>query len=211
MVRLYSCGVDSSPAHNATTMHRLSFGCLFMFALFAASEVIGAQPELVPGSSDAALQAALSPAQTTAPPATAGGWRKYEGNPLLGGKYGTCFDVSVLKEVPAYRMWVSWRPKRSVALVESADGIQWSEPPQIVLGPRPETGWENDINRPVVLRRPEGYHMWYTGQARGHSWIGYATSPDGTNWNRRSSKPVLSAEAPWEKVAVMFPYVVFGG
>ena len=85
----------------------------------------------------------------------------------MGGKYGTCFDISVFKEGETYRMWLSWRPKQSVALVESKDGIHWSEPPKIVLGPRPETGWEDDINRPVVVKRADGYHMWYTGQAKG--------------------------------------------
>ena len=127
----------------------------------------------------------------------------------MGGKYGTCFDVSVLKEGDTYRMWLSWRPKASVALVESKDGIHWSEPPRIVLGPRKESGWEDDINRPVVLKRPDGYHMWYTGQARGHSWIGYATSADGLSWKRMSAKPVLSPEKPWEKVAVMCPHVLW--
>jgi predicted GH43/DUF377 family glycosyl hydrolase len=128
----------------------------------------------------------------------------------MGGKYGTCFDISVLKEGKTYRMWLSWRPRQSVALVESNDGIHWSEPPKIVLGPRPETGWEDDINRPVVVKRADGYHMWYTGQAKGkNSWIGYATSPDGVNWKRMSDKPVLSFEKPWEKVAVMCPHVLW--
>ena len=109
----------------------------------------------------------------------------------MGGKYGTCFDVSVLREGDTYRMWLSWRPKASLALVESKDGIHWSEPPQIVLGPRKESGWEDDINRPYVLKRGDTYHMWYTGQARGHSSIGYAISPDGVTWKRMSDKPVL--------------------
>src|SRR5215831_17514683 len=65
-------------------------------------------------------------------PETAGGWRKYEGNPVLGGSLGTCFDVALLREGTKYRMWFSWRPKKSVALVESADGIHWSQP-EIVL------------------------------------------------------------------------------
>src|SRR5215471_2375753 len=65
---------------------------------------------------------------------TAGGWRKYEGNPVLGGSLGTCFDVALLREGAKYRMWFSWRPKHSVALVESADGIHWNQP-EIVLGP----------------------------------------------------------------------------
>jgi len=32
---------------------------------------------------------------------------KHPGNPVLGGQYGTCFDVAVLRENEAYRMWVS--------------------------------------------------------------------------------------------------------
>jgi len=138
---------------------------------------------------------------------TTAGWVKCQSNPVMGGQYGTCFDVSVLKENGTYRMWLSWRPKQSVALVESKDGIHWSEPPQVVLGPRKGTGWEEDINRPVVLKREDGYHLWYTGQAKGHSSIGYATCPDGVSWKRMSDQPVLSPEKPWEKVAVMCPHV----
>lgn len=140
---------------------------------------------------------------------TSAGWKKYEGNPVMGGKYGTCFDISVLKDNGKYRMWLSWRPKKSIALVESDDGIKWNEPPQIVLGPKPETGWEDDMNRPVVLKKADGYHMWYTGQAKGKSHIGYAISTDGINWKRISDKPVLSPEKPWEKVAVMCPHVIW--
>jgi predicted GH43/DUF377 family glycosyl hydrolase len=146
---------------------------------------------------------ASSAAETTA------GWIKYAGNPVMGGKYGTCFDISVMREGETYRMWLSWRPKQSVALVESKDGIHWSEPPRIVLGPRRETGWEDDINRPAVIKHGNTYLMWYTGQAHGHSWIGYATSPDGVHWQRMSARPVLSSERPWEKVAVMCPDVIW--
>lgn len=142
-------------------------------------------------------------------PETSAGWKKFAGNPVMGGKYGTCFDISVLRVDDTYRMWLSWRPKKSVALVESKDGIHWSEPPQIVLGPRQETGWEDVINRPVVLKREDGYHMWYTGQAKGRSAIGYATSHDGVTWRRMSDQPVLSPEQPWEKVAVMCPHVLW--
>ncbi|HTL56166.1 MAG TPA: family 43 glycosylhydrolase [Candidatus Limnocylindrales bacterium] len=139
----------------------------------------------------------------------AAGWVKSAENPILGCEYGTCFDISVLKEEGSYRMWVSWRPKKSLALVTSKDGIHWSQPPEVVFGPRPESGWEDDINRPIIVKRDGIYHLWYTGQANGHSWIGYATSPDGVSWQRMSDKPVLAAEARWEKVAVMCPHVVW--
>jgi predicted GH43/DUF377 family glycosyl hydrolase len=170
--------------------------------VFAGGKEIGRSASL------ARILAQLPPAIPSSPETTAG-WLKSDKNPVMGGKYGTCFDVSVLKDGDVYRMWLSWRPKRSVALVESPDGIRWSQPPRIVLGPRPETGWEDDINRPVVVKRADGYHMWYTGQAKGHSWIGYATGPDGVTWKRMSDKPVLSPEAPWEKAAVMCPHVLW--
>jgi predicted GH43/DUF377 family glycosyl hydrolase len=105
-------------------------------------------------------------------------------------------------------MWFSWRPKKSLALVESKDGVQWSKP-EIVLGPNDKTDWESDLNRPVVIKNGDRYQMWYTGQARGRSWIGYATSKDGKAWKRESDKPALSAEQGWEKVAVMCPHVIY--
>lgn len=135
-------------------------------------------------------------------------WVKYTRNPVLGAQYGTCFDICVLREAEKFRMWVSWRPKKSVAITESTDGINWKAP-QIVFGPRTETGWEDDINRPVVVHRDDGYHMWYTGQARGRSSIGYATSTDGMVWTRRSDQPVLKPSVPWEGVALMCPHVLW--
>jgi predicted GH43/DUF377 family glycosyl hydrolase len=138
-------------------------------------------------------------------------WEKYNGNPVFGGQYGTCFDVAVLKEKPGYRMWVSWRPKRAIALIESVDGTHWPSAPRIVLGPRTGTGWEDEVNRPVVLKRGSAFHMWYTGQAQGHSFIGYATSADGLTWTRASDHPVLRPDAPWEKVATMCPHVLWDG
>lgn len=152
----------------------------------------------------AGLEPSLSQAARHLGGGKSSGWTKYSGDPVLGRQYGTCFDIALLFDRGLYRMWLSWRPKQSIALSESRDGIHWS-PPEIVLGPRPETGWEDDINRPAVVRREDGYHMWYTGQAHGKSWIGYATSQDGRKWERRSVHPVLSATAPWEDVAVMCP------
>jgi beta-1,2-mannobiose phosphorylase / 1,2-beta-oligomannan phosphorylase len=137
-----------------------------------------------------------------------GGWVKYAKNPVLGGSLGTCFDISVLREDGKYRMWFSWRPKRSIALVESKDGLVWGKP-VVVFGPHKTSGWEEDVNRPVVIKQGGKYRMWYTGQARAKSWIGYATSEDGKTWNRASDKPVLSPEQPWEKVAVMCPHVLY--
>ncbi|MBA3938252.1 MAG: family 43 glycosylhydrolase [Planctomycetes bacterium] len=136
-----------------------------------------------------------------------GGWFKHP-DPVLGGQYGTCFDICVLHEDGVYRMWMSWRGKRSIAVVTSADGLAWSEP-RIVLGPA-AVGWADDINRPVVLHRADGYHLWFTGQNGGQrSRIGYATSPDGLVWKQAAPEPVLSVDQSWEKVAVMNPHVLW--
>ncbi len=142
-------------------------------------------------------------------PETNGGWRKHAGSPVLGDQTtGTCFDLSVLREAGEYRMYFSWRPRKSLALVTGTDGISWSEP-RIVLGPNPASGWEADINRPSVVARDGRYLMWYTGQADGRSWIGLATGTDGVTWKRHGERPVLSPELPWEKVAVMCPHVLW--
>jgi len=134
-------------------------------------------------------------------------WQKYAGGPVLGGKLGTCFDVCMLEEEDGrFKMYFSWRPKKSVAVVESPAGIHGSDP-EILIGPA-ATGWEDDINRPSVVKRDGVYHMWYTGQFDGKSAIGYATSADGHHWTRQA-RPVLEADRPWEKVAVMCPSVLW--
>jgi predicted GH43/DUF377 family glycosyl hydrolase len=105
-------------------------------------------------------------------------------------------------------MWFSWRPKLSIAWTDSSDGIHWAEP-KIALGPVPGSKWEQDVNRPVVLKRPNGFHMWYTGQNQTSSAIGYARSEDGLSWQRVTADPVLVPEARWEGVAVMAPHVLW--
>ena len=144
----------------------------------------------------------------TPQPETSAGWQKYANNPVLGGSLGVCFDVTLLYEGGNYRMWFSWRPKGSIALVESQDGIHWNDP-TIVLAPKTDTFWEDDVNRPAVVKNKDGYHMWYTGQRGGSSSIGYAVSPDGVNWERKRKDPVLTAEKNWEGVAVMCPDVIY--
>lgn len=151
------------------------------------------------------------------------GWRRYENNPVIGGELGECFDVSVLKMETGYRMYFSWRSKKSIAVCDSPDGLTWSDP-IIVLGPNPDSGWEDDINRISVIRHDGLYHMWYSGQvcgqivnraheflmddSRAFSWIGYATSDDGIHWNCRP-QPVLKPSEPWEKQSLMCPHVLY--
>ena len=133
---------------------------------------------------------------------------KYDGNPLFDDALGTCFDVYVSKVDGKYRMDFSWRPKKSVAVTFSNDGIHWEEP-VITLSPDPDSGWEADINRNCVIKVAGKYKMWYTGQADGYSAIGYAESDDGINFKRIQSAPVLTRERDWEGFSVMNPCVIF--
>ena len=107
------------------------------------------------------------------------GWVKRGEGPVLGSpELGTCFDVNVIPDGYAkYNMYFSWRPKKAIALSRSEDGINWTDP-EIVLEHDEASGWEDDLNRSCTLFLDGVYHMWYTGQARGYSKIGYAVSND---------------------------------
>jgi predicted GH43/DUF377 family glycosyl hydrolase len=148
---------------------------------------------------------------------TRAGWVKYPGNPVLGGNLGTCFDISVLFEEGKYRMIFSWRPKKSIALTESTDGVHWTEPVILMSSRETPQHWEDDVNRPSIVRHAGKYHMWYTGQypgelphaIDGRSWLFYAISDDLLHWEQASLEPVLSAQEPWEKMAVMCPNVLW--
>ena len=140
-------------------------------------------------------------------PRTAGGWIKYDRNPVLGGTLGTCFDASVMKDGDRFRMWFSWRPRQSIAVTESQDGINWTMP-AVAVAPKPHAV-ELRVNRPVVLKRDGLYQMWFTSQSQSRSWIGRAVSKDGIRWRRAPDRAVLSATLPWEKAAVMCPHVLW--
>jgi len=139
-------------------------------------------------------------------------WKKVA-HPLFGGGVlGICFDVSVLRKSTQtkepYWMYFSWRPKAAIALTTSKDGMEWDKKPTIVLPGIPGT-WEEDVNRPMVLKMHSNYYMWFTGQQSfRYSKIGHARSRDGITWKRYSS-PVLVPELSWEAESIMCSYVIY--
>lgn len=150
---------------------------------------------------------------------TAGGWKKYENNPVFGGgRIGTCFDVSLLSETGEqgevlFKMWFSWRTRKAIGYTESRDGIHWKEPKE-VLSVTEGSVWEADeVNRPSVIFYNGHYMMWYSGQMKpyledGRSVIGLAVSTDGIHWEKRSM-PVMEPDQEWELQAVMCPHVLY--
>lgn len=136
-------------------------------------------------------------------------FKKHPQNPLFGNEeIGTAFDVYVTKTDGKYRLDFSWRREKSLAVIFSDDGIHWSEP-IITLAPLEESGWEERVSRNCVLLIDGVYKMWYTGHARGHTFIGYAESTDGLHFERKCAEPIIIPEFPWEKDAVMNPSVLF--
>jgi hypothetical protein len=145
-------------------------------------------------------------------------WKK-RSEPVIGGTtfgIGTVFDVSVLRrsEPQLFTMFFSWRDYDAIAKTTSGDGVTWA-PPEIVFVPNLESGWEDTVNRPCVVKQGNTLHLWYTGQIHpgnnliGKSWIGYAFSTNGgKSWERRAT-PVLTASLPWEKNAVMNAHVIY--
>lgn len=134
---------------------------------------------------------------------------KHPSNPIYGGKNtGTLFDVYVTKQDGRFRMDFSWRPMKSLAVAFSDDGIHWTDP-AVTLPPDETTGWEDDCNRNCVLQTPRGWEMWYTGQARGHSFLGHAISEDGMRFTRDVTEPILFCERAWEGMSVMNPCVLY--
>lgn len=139
---------------------------------------------------------------------------KYEGNPVLGGHLGVCFDVSVLEDNGEFSMYFSWRDKKSIAVVKGTDGIHWSEPEYCVQPRATKEHWEDNLNRPSVLKKDGIWHLWYTGQYNqddynGTSQIFHAQSKDGVHFERTSDEPVLRPDVEWEQTSTMNPCVIW--
>lgn len=142
-------------------------------------------------------------------------FQRHPASPLLGSEASgqTYFDCCVAPVGDGLRMWLSWRDRHALADADSADGVNWTGPRPVLVA-EPSHPWEQDaVNRPHALRVEDRWYLWYTGQnfAAQTSALGLAVSADGRHWERASAAPVLVAEAPWEKQAVMCPHVLHEG
>jgi len=157
-----------------------------------------------------------------------GSWRKYSENPVFfAGGHGQWDNringsVTVLKDseepVNKYKMWYvggnQFVEGAGIGYATSPDGINWirNENNPVL---EPGEPWNVDgFSGICVIKDGPNYKIWYEGvDSQSTARIGYATSPDGINWDINNSNPVFSPRAydAWDNEDVGNPCVVKEG
>ncbi|NLE46116.1 MAG: hypothetical protein GX620_15460 [Chloroflexi bacterium] len=112
----------------------------------------------------------------------------------------------------SYRNWEllsdgTWRHFYHIKYAESDDGIHWRKPPDNIAVDFVDES-EYAVARPVVLREPDGYRMWFCTRSAGSTYrIGYTESADGRQWTRALSgiEPSLTG---WDSEMIEYAYVL---
>lgn len=136
------------------------------------------------------------------------GWKKFGGHPVYGNiGTGSIFDPYVLLDGDFFLMSASERNTGNLILLESHCGKEWNLKGTLLAGV--PHSWESIVNRGCLLKKDGIWHLWYTGQNRGKSAIGYASGKDLTNLIRACDRPVLYPTLKEEGVSVMNPCVLW--
>ena len=140
-------------------------------------------------------------------------WSKYGANPvLIKGTSGAWDDEGVGSSCVIwddddnlYKMWYTGTPDNSsgatpgIGYATSPDGVDWTKygtEPVIQAGS--SGAWDDaGVLSPNVIKESDtSYKMWYSGRSAdggiGNLRIGYATSPDGVNWTKYGTEPVIA-------------------
>ncbi|MBE7560999.1 hypothetical protein HS125_19435 [bacterium] len=137
-------------------------------------------------------------------------WNKVAGPPLLAGD-GSGFDAlyvtdpTVVVDNGQYHMWfvgADVNANMTFGHVYSTDGIQWTTREQVLNRGVPGAFDNFTMNDPCVIKVGGVFHMWYDGRNGPTSIgnptnflrVGYATSTNGINWQKRGV--VLSPGTP---------------
>jgi surface protein len=149
-------------------------------------------------------------------------WTKDTNNPVLiegqKGEWDEHFVIvaSVIYDGENYQMWYEgagstsegWRMKVGHAI--SPDGVNWSKDTKNpVLSP--EYDWEgNAIPGGKVIFDSINYKMWYSSGNEYDFKIGYATSQDGSLWEKYEHNPILSKgpTGSWDQKFVLDGVVI---
>lgn len=155
-------------------------------------------------------------------------WKKNGTNPLFStvGARGTWNGVGspfvlghAIEDSGEYKLYISGCDgfHHHIGLVTSRNlESGWTyhnQNPVLTIGT--PGAWDDDqVFGAMVIKDGDTYKMWYSGEGSGIPevplGIGYATSPDGINWNKDSrNNPVLRPEPDtWESLEVFAPYVI---
>ncbi len=129
----------------------------------------------------------------------------------------------VLKEDNTWHMWYcsgtgwlkigdKYEHTYDIKYARSSDGLSWLPQGEPVISQRTEF---EAITRPYVVRREDGYHMWFCYRGS-HSFregedayrIGYAYADDLRRWQRSDSKAGISPSAEgWDSKMIAYPAV----
>ncbi len=142
-------------------------------------------------------------------------------NPVLDiGPDGTWDDSwiagpSVLHDGHQFHMWYMASDgigeTTQIGHATSPDGTTWTKDPQPVLSYGASGEWDYPrMDFPEVIFDGCNYHMWYSGGKYLEYQIGYATSKDGSEWNKSDNNPVLSpgSSGSWDERGVSLPAIM---
>lgn len=145
-------------------------------------------------------------------------WNVYSSNPVLSPNTGewdayTVLAPYVIRENGKYRMWYTGcatsQLLHRIGYATSSDGINWTKHPSNPVLEPGTASWESaSVAYGCVMPFSNGYKMWYSGASINYSptALGYATSPDGINWERHTGNPVLTPGA----TSHFWDHLVFG-
>lgn len=128
--------------------------------------------------------------------------------PVLEGP-GSVFDPFVIGCEDKLSMYYSDRASGTVMVCESADGVKWSTGTVALDHSSSSLDWDAIVNRACVLEHDGEYYMWFTGQGKSGTSIGFARSADGLHFCKASDGPVVAC---WDFPgceAVMNPCVLW--
>jgi predicted GH43/DUF377 family glycosyl hydrolase len=117
--------------------------------------------------------------------------------------------ATIIKDENGYKIyyagWSNPDGPWHIGLATSLDGVNWNKHPNPVL--YASSGWEYQLGPSSILKVNGTYYLYYYGRNLPYLSIGLATSPDGINWTRHPSNPILIADKPWEGTGVYYANV----
>jgi len=100
----------------------------------------------------------------------------------------------------AHREGAAFLEEINIGHATSTDGVVWEkDPANPVLTYGADGEWDDlSILHAAVIHDGSGFRMWYegVGQTSDSSWVGYATSPDGSAWTKHPDNPIMAPGAP---------------